>query len=122
MDTIELDQQHEHLLQLADRIEAAAHAVDRPTLRALTSQFLHLLARHLDDEWTRRTMLAPATREAMIHHEQRLIEDFVNLAHEAATCSTTDCDCGRRASGALSQLRDQIEAEAPAEAGKRAVR
>lgn len=111
MDGEHWDREHEELLELAGRAEAAARSHDHETLLATTRCLLTTLAMHLDNERGQQRLVGNAVGAYRARDEQRVVEEFVNLVR-TATRSDAQCRCERLAGTALRRLRHQIEVEA----------
>lgn len=104
--------QHEALLTLARKVQAAADDGDVQRLQQVTAFFLEALTTHLRDEASSVSRLLPAEARILLRGQARLLTLATELIREAADgCSGPPQRCGNHTEELLASLTLQAHDE-----------
>lgn len=101
---------HDQLLTLAYKTQAAAHDHDGDRVEGHALRLFRALADHLDAERSDLLRVAPADARLLERGQQRIVGLLVELAASAAT-DESDCRCDRLADVVLAELTVQADDE-----------
>lgn len=101
---------HDQLLTLAHKTQAAARDHDRDRLETNALQLFEALADHLRAEQPGLLEVAPADARLLERGQRRVVDDLVELVAQAATAQR-DCRCDHLAEVVLAELSLQADDE-----------